>query len=209
MIVRFDNLDFQVLKNTFVPYSETEFLVSECYKILRKIKPIGNCFADMSTGCGNIAITLLTQFPKLKCIASDVSVRTLDIAKINAKYHKVLERIVFKESNLFENYKPIKLDLIVANLPYIDKEHAKEIIDVLPNNPPIESITDNNDGLDLIKVLVEDSPKFLNSNGYLLFEFAKKQEQEVRQLFDKSTWKNIEILSKDFMYSAIAKVQKI
>lgn len=115
----FYGLNFYVDKNVLIPRPETECLIDEVRKEAEASTP--RRIADIGTGSGCIAITLKKYLPKAKVYACDISKKALAVAKKNARKHKV--KIFFKRGDLLEPYKKTRLDLIVANLPYLKPLH--------------------------------------------------------------------------------------
>ena len=110
----FYGLDFYVDNNVLIPRPETEILVDETLIKAEKYKP--QAIADIGTGSGCIAITLAKKLPKAKIYAVDISQKALDVAKKNARKHKV--KINFLKGNLINPLNNKKIDIMVANLPY-------------------------------------------------------------------------------------------
>jgi len=134
---------------------------------------------DVGTGSGCIAITLAQEIPNVKIIASDISAEALEVAKMNAKRHGVLDRIEFVEANgiphdvlrlrLSRVYrgsqqdvsnlrtsKPLNLTtsyLLVSNPPYI-QEGAPLPSDVSLYEPHA-ALFAGSDGMSVIMPLIE------------------------------------------------------
>lgn len=116
----FFGLDFYVDKNVLIPRPLTESLVEQV------IKEVGNkkvVIADIGTGSGCIAIALKKHLPQATIYATDISAAALLVAKKNARKHRV--KIKFLQGNLLEPLKNKKIDIIVANLPYLNKNQIK------------------------------------------------------------------------------------
>ncbi len=135
----FYGLDFFVDENVLIPRPDTETLIEETIKKARFLSQSQDnkksiIIADIGTGSGCIAVTLAKYLPTVKIIATDISEKALKVAQKNARYHKVLKKINFKKGNLL---KPItkknEIDIIVANLPYLNK---KELVNV-PKEPKL------------------------------------------------------------------------
>ncbi|MDP2684373.1 MAG: peptide chain release factor N(5)-glutamine methyltransferase [bacterium] len=152
----FYGLDFYVNESVLIPRPETETLIEETIKKARflnqsmeKNKSDTLVIADIGTGSGCIAIALAKYLPYARIIATDISEAVLKIAKKNARHHKVLKRISFKKGNLL---KPIskknEIDIIVANLPYLNK---KELVNVA--REPKTALYGGKMGLELIDEL--------------------------------------------------------
>lgn len=107
---------FYVTPDVLVPRPETENLVAAALKI---IKP-GMTIADIGTGSGIIAITLtLDMRDRVTMLATDISEKSLEVAKKNAARHGVLDQIEFLQGDVLTPLKNCKIDLIVSNPPYI------------------------------------------------------------------------------------------
>ena len=117
----FVNSNYIVTPDVLIPRQETEQLAVACLvKITREFKNKKDLvIADIGTGSGILAIYLKECFPEAHVIATDISEKALQIAKINAEKHKV--DIDFRLGDMLE---PIneKLDVIVSNPPYIESE---------------------------------------------------------------------------------------
>ena len=119
----FVNSNYIVTPDVLIPRQETEQLAVACLvKITREFKDKKNLvIADIGTGSGILAIYLKECFPEAHVIATDISEKALQIAKINAEKHNVC--IDFRLGDMLE---PIneKLDVIVSNPPYIESEET-------------------------------------------------------------------------------------
>ena len=124
----FFGLDFYVDENVLIPRPETEILVEEVLIEAKKLQATSDkpTILDLGTGSGCLAISLKKFLPKAKVIASDISNKALEVAKLNAKKHKV--KILFIKANLLEPFIKgnFKMDILVANLPYLTPLQLKE-----------------------------------------------------------------------------------
>ena len=119
----FVNSNYIVTPDVLIPRQETEQLAVACLvRITREFKNKKDLvIADIGTGSGILAIYLKECFPEAHVIATDISEKALQLAKINAEKHKV--DIDFRLGDMLE---PIneKLDVIVSNPPYIESEET-------------------------------------------------------------------------------------
>ena len=172
--------DFLVSPSTLIPRPETELLIDIALENLdseKKIKAL-----DLGTGSGIIAITLSEKCPKWEISATDCSIEALNIAK-----HNAIRDIDFYCGSWFEPLPRKKFDLIVSNPPYISKNdpHLEDL-----RFEPLEALVSGNDGLEDIRLIISQSPQFLNKNGLLLLEHGYDQKDRIIKLLEGS-FKNI------------------
>jgi release factor glutamine methyltransferase len=76
-----------------------------------------------------------------------------------------------------------KFDLIVSNPPYID-DHDPHLDNL--KYEPLEALTSGSNGLDDIRIIINESPKYLKEGGYLLLEHGFNQQKEIIELLKES-----------------------
>ena len=155
---------FVVSPHVLIPRPVTEQLVEIAQSLLSEY-PI-QTLADIGTGSGVIAITLAKRFPNLQIYAVDISSAALDVANQNAKKHRVKSRIRFLQGSLCQPL-PSRVDLIVANLPYLHPglAHDPELV-----FEPLEALFSDQAGLAENTELIKQASKALNPKGTLLLE---------------------------------------
>lgn len=178
----FSTLELSVTPDTLIPRPETELLVELA---LERIPPNQTCnILDLGTGTGAIALALASERPQAQIMAIDQSLSALQIAKLNAERYQ-LTNIQFIQSNWFTNLAntahPV-FDVIVSNPPYIAEgdQHLKQG-DV--RFEPLTALTAGHDGLNDLRVIVQQAPDYLTKQGWLLVEHGYDQGLAVRQLF--------------------------
>ena len=148
----FYKLRFKVSPDVLIPRPETELLVDEVLNFA-KDHP-GLTVLDLGTGSGNIAISLAVKDPTLKIIASDVSRKALDLAKLNSKFHSVGKEVKFALSDLLSNIKE-EPDVIVTNLPYIPTERISYLDSSVKDFEPLIALDGGADGFQLYRKLFQ------------------------------------------------------
>ena len=175
----FMKLKFIVNKDVLIPQPDTEILVEEVLKILKKIdNPV---VLDLCTGSGAIAVSIAKYVPNVQILATDISKKALEIARQNAKLNGVANNIVFVQSNLFDRIKADKFDVIVSNPPYIPTDE----IDELPKDvqqEPKTALDGGKDGLDFYRKIAKQGYKMLNRQGYLALEIGYNQKEDVKKI---------------------------
>lgn len=145
--VEFYKLKFKVSPNVLIPRPETELLVDEILKFTNRLTVL-----DLGTGAGNIAISIAKNAPYLKLIATDVSKKALIIARQNAKFHNVEDKIKFIKSNLLEKVSDTP-DIIVTNLPYIPSARIPYLESSVKDFEPHIALDGGEDGFELYRKL--------------------------------------------------------
>lgn len=159
--------DFIVTPATLIPRPETEALI-DLAKTFQS-----HTILDVGTGSGCIAITLALELPQATVSAVDISSAALKVAAKNAQ--KLGATVHFTRSNLLERAQ--SYDLIVANLPYVDRDWDW-LSPELKFEPATALYTDDG-GLALVKQLIQQAPTHLNRRGKLLLEADLSQHQKI------------------------------
>jgi len=171
----FFGLDFEVTPAAIIPRPETEVLVELAIeaahkKLLADALPI----ADVGTGSGAIAVALASALPEGKITATDTSPEALELAQRNAARHRVDKRIRFLQSDRLDTV-PGRVDVLVANLPYVTTADWKALPPEIKDHEPREGLDGGPDGLRVIERLLEQAPARLSPSGVLLAEIGDMQ----------------------------------
>lgn len=169
---------FIVNSNVLIPRFETEELV---YKALKVIKENNyKSVVDIGSGSGNISISIKKENEPLNVIGLDISKEALEVSRLNAK--NLEADVKYFESNLLSYLidNKLKVDLIVSNPPYIDKDD-EEVDEIVRNNEPHLALFALDNGLYNYKKIIDDSIKILNTKGAILFEIGYKQGQILKE----------------------------
>ena len=172
----FYHLDFKVSPATLIPRPETELLIDIAIDLFKPNQLID--VIDLGTGSGVIAITLADKCPSWRISATDKSKEALKIAKKNTT-----KDINFYHSSWFDKLTGKTFDLIVSNPPYLaeNDSHLESL-----KYEPIEALISGKDGLDDIREIIQNAPKYLNQGGYLLLEHSDRQQKEIVELLKLS-----------------------
>ncbi len=181
---------FIVNKNVLIPRDETEILVTKAIEIA--LKTNSKKILDIGTGSGCIACSIAKAIDGL-ILGIDVSKEALDVANKNAERLILNKRVSFKESDLFSNLEGEKFDIIVSNPPYIPPQEKANIQKEVLKEPDLALYTKDNKGLEFYEKITQNAPKYLNKNGYILFEIGIGQSEDVKNLLLKNGFKNIQI----------------
>ncbi|MFV0484670.1 MAG: peptide chain release factor N(5)-glutamine methyltransferase [Candidatus Saccharimonadales bacterium] len=166
---------FVVNSDVLVPRPETEALVEE----ILALKP--RRVLDVGTGSGAIAVSVALESPNTEVAAVDMSPEALRAAQGNAEALGATS-VSFLESDLFAGLKGTHaepFDVIVANLPYVDRGwdwNSQELA-----HEPEGALYANDEGLEIIKKLMLEAPKYLSENGHVVLEADASQHDKIKE----------------------------
>jgi len=182
----FFKLDFEVTPDVLIPRPETELIVEIALELLKDDPD--PFIADIGTGSGCIAISVLHELGAARAIATDTSPGALRVALRNARRHEVSDRLTLKESDCFSALDAERrFSLIASNPPYISNDEMKALQREVSYEPRA-ALAGGPDGLDIIRRLLSEAAPFLRPGGHLVFEFGFGQKAAVEQLINREVW---------------------
>lgn len=158
--IEMQNVQIWLDQKVFIPRYETEELLLLAYDFIDKKSKV----LDMCCGSGFIGIAIAKN-TQAQVTSVDIDISAIIQTKFNAKLNKVNLEIV--QSNLFENLKPEKYDLIIANPPYLE---FQKLDDSVINFEPEIALFSKPNSYSLLEKIIAKSAEFLNENGSMLFE---------------------------------------
>ena len=175
----FMGLSFAVSPDCLIPRPDTETLVEAALPIL----PHGARTADLCTGSGCIGIALAHYRPDITVCAVEIAPRTAAVARENAARLGVSERFTVWEADVTKPIFPDDtcFDVITANPPYITLDEMQTLEPELSFEPRC-ALTDEGDGLSVIRGVLRFSARHLTTDGTLLMEFGASQADAVLAL---------------------------
>ena len=179
----FRDFELDINSNTFSPRNETELLID----IIIDMKFNPRKILELGTGSGAISIALVKNFPEAKCIATDINLNSLELAKQNARKNQVLDKINFICCNWLDIFVNFDFDIILANPPYIKTEVIKTLEPEVRCYDPIISLDGGKNGLDCYKkIILGLDQKLFSKNSKILFEIGYDQAQKVEKLMKEA-----------------------
>jgi len=127
--------------------------------------------ADVGTGSGAIAVSLALAAPRAEVWASDVSAAAVLLARFNAHRHGVGDRVHVVKGDLLAPI-PGKLDVIVANLPYLPRGDSARYPDL--DAEPQEAVYGAGDGLDPYRLLLAGAEEKLTASGAVVIQLHRQ-----------------------------------
>ncbi len=178
--------DFRVSPDVLIPRPETEAIVELAVSFLAD-RPEPR-FLDIGTGSGCIAVSVAAELPTAHGLATDISPAALAVARENAETHGVADRVTFIERDLFGPAVGGEFDLIASNPPYIPLEEFRVLEPEVREFEPRSALTDEGDGLAVIRKIITTAPDHLKPGGKLLVEIGFGQSESVALMIDAAVW---------------------
>ena len=185
----FMGMNFLLNNHTLIPRPDTEILVEKAIEIIDKNN--FNTALDIGTGSGAIAISL-AKYCNINVTALDVNNKAIEMAKKNADINNV-QNIEFIQSDIFEKINN-KYDIIVSNPPYIKTKDIKTLEKNVKDYEPILALDGGKSGLIFYEKITNNAIKYLNKNGYLMFEIGYDQAKNVKNIMENNNFYNITVL---------------
>jgi len=191
-VQEFFNLKFEVTPDVLIPRPETELIVEAALDAWRSAE--APLIADIGTGSGCIAISLLHEISDARAIGVDISVRALAIARRNAERHGLFDRLELVHANGLSAFgEQARFSTIVSNPPYIPVRDIDSLPPEVRDHEPLSALVAGEDGLSHVRPLMQDAANLLQTGGYLIFEIGSGQSAAVQALINKKTWELIDI----------------
>lgn len=182
----FMKLNFYVDENVLIPQPDTEILVEEVINYCTQNYANSHVkILDLCTGSGAIAISLAKYIDNCEIVATDISTKAIQVAKLNAEKINVHSKISFIESDMFKNIDINNFDIIVSNPPYIEKDVIQTLSPEVQKEPII-ALDGGIDGLNFYKIIINNSYNYLNNNGKLFLEIGYNQKESLFKLIENN-----------------------
>lgn len=185
----FAGLAFTVDENVLVPRSPLAELIVEGFAPwiepgqLRRV-------VDVGTGSGCLAIATAYYWPEVEVDAVDISPGALALARRNAERHGVADRVAVIESDLLDGVAGRRYDLILANPPYVPTASMAALPAEYRWEPAL-GLEAGEDGLDLVRRLLDTAGNHLEDDGVLIVEVGEAAEALEKLLLERRiefTW---------------------
>ena len=166
---------FQVDKRVIIPRSYFAELLHDGFTPWVQDPDAVTAAMDMCTGSGCLAILMAFAFPNAEIVAVDISQDALDVAAANIAAYGLEGRIRLVKSDGFAQVPEQRFDFILSNPPYV----TREAMDALPAeylHEPGLALGSGEDGLDLVRKLLADAPRYLAPEGLLAIEVGHNRE---------------------------------
>ena len=184
--VDFCHESYRVTPDCLIPRADTELLVEYAAKNL----PEGALFLDLCTGSGCVAISTLAATVGTRAIATDISPDTLKLARENAEFNKVGDRVeLFECDALKKGSLPLPKDTrilaVLSNPPYI----APAVYETLEPEilcEPKRAFVGGEDGLVFYRAITEEFSFVARDGGFIAYEIGYDQADALRGIAEEN-----------------------
>ncbi len=173
----FAELRLKTDPRALVPRSPIAELILDSFQSLDRPTRIERAL-DLCTGGGSIALAMAAHHPDWRVDGADISVDALSLAAENRELLGLDVELI--ESDLFEQLRDRRYDLIVSNPPYLSTSEFDQLPAEYAHEPAL-ALPSGTDGLDItLRILVEAS-HHLSADGLLVVEIGEA-ERALRRL---------------------------
>ncbi len=173
---------FIINEDVLIPRPETELIIEQVLKYFRYRSNIN--FLDIGVGSGCIILSILKEKKNFFGTGIDLSVKCLNLSKINADKLGLKNRVKFFKSDV-DNFNFGKYDLIISNPPYIKKLDLKYLDKDVIDYEPKMALNGGLEGLSEIRKVINKSSELIKKNGKLILEIAFDQKKGVKEILKK------------------------
>lgn len=188
--------EYQVGKGVLVPRPETEVLVRAVGEYITPQMRLG---AEIGLGSGAISIELLSKFPSISMVGTEISKVALDYANKNAvAILGSTRRIKFvAHDSVRAVMGPLrfalqrgKVDFIVSNPPYLasQDEIAQDVLEQEPKEA-LFAFDENPDYF--YREIANEALEILKPHGFLAFEIPHERADQISTLFIEKGFKTL------------------
>ena len=171
--------EFFVNKDVLIPRPDTELIIEQVLKIYSKNSNLQ--VLDIGTGSGCILLSILKERPSFYGIGIDISKKSINVSKLNAKQLNLTGRAKFFHSSI-DNFKIGKYDLIVSNPPYIELYNLKYLEKDVINFEPKLALSGGFDGFSKIRKVINKAKNLIKKNGKFILEIGFNQKNKVKNI---------------------------
>ncbi|MFD5703859.1 putative protein N(5)-glutamine methyltransferase [Streptomyces lasiicapitis] len=166
----FGGLRIAVDPGVFVPRRRTEFLVREAASLAGP----GAVVVDLCCGSGALGAALAASLGGVELHAADVDPAAVACARRNVR---AAEGHAY-EGDLYAALPEAllgRVDVLLANVPYVPSDEVALLPAEAREHEARVALDGGSDGLDVLRRVTADAPRWLAPGGRLLFETSERQ----------------------------------
>lgn len=179
---------FAVGPGVFIPRPETELLV----QIALEAMPQDAKVLDLCAGSGAVGVSIAAERPQARVDLVEASKEAAAFARANAGQHAAGRAAVY-EGDLFAALPaPARYHAVVSNPPYIALADKGGLARELDHEPGV-ALFSGAEGLEVIRRVVAEAPRWLLPGGLLAIEIDPPQASAVQDLFKLAGFVRIKV----------------
>lgn len=186
----FMGLELRVDQRALIPRKETELLGQKALEISRSIRNHPIHVMDVCCGAGNLALALASHNPACRVWCADLSPDAVALCQENIDSLQLQNVVNVRQSDLFSAFNQESFynhyQLIVCNPPYILSSRVDKMNEEIAGNEPHLAFDGGMLGINIIRRLLNEAPRFLANNGWLAFELGAGQGPFILKLINKT-----------------------
>ena len=171
--------EFYVNKNVLIPRPDTEMIIEQVIKTYSERSQLQ--VLDIGTGSGCILLSIIKERPNSYGTGIDISRKSINVSKINAKQLNLTNRVKFIHSSV-DNFNIGKYDLIVSNPPYIESFSLKYLEKNVVNFEPKLALSGGLDGFSKIRKVINKASTLIKKKGKFILEIGFNQKNKVKEI---------------------------
>ena len=176
----FAGLSFRTDRRALIPRSPIAELIER--RFAPWVRPAQvRAVLDIGTGGGCIAVACARALPRARVDAVDISPAALELAALNVRRHRLGRRVRLLQSDHFSALGKARYDIIVSNPPYVSAAQMRSLPPEYRHEPAL-ALAAGRDGLDSVRVILEQAGRHLRPGGILIVEVGNT-ERRVRSAF--------------------------
>lgn len=184
----FCGLPIAVSSDVLIPRSDTEVLVEEALKLLRKDNKAKSRILDLACGSGCIGIALAHYHPQSTITALDISPAAVQMTKKNVERNSLKRRFIVLEGDILAP--PARsmgqYNMIVSNPPYIATAELASLDASVVDYEPSLALDGGEDGYKFYRSILTNWLSLLALGGYILMEIGEGQAQTLMELMQNA-----------------------
>ncbi|MCU7844975.1 MAG: 50S ribosomal protein L3 N(5)-glutamine methyltransferase [Candidatus Thiodiazotropha sp. (ex Monitilora ramsayi)] len=164
----FAGLKFAVNPHVLIPRSPMAELIENGFSPWLDPERI-NRVLDLCCGSGCIGIATAVSLPGCQVDLVDISADALAVCEENIQTHGLAGQAHAIQSDLFQSLGDQRYDLIISNPPYVGEEEMALLPPEYRHEPAL-ALHAEEDGLQIVKRILREAPKYLAPQGILVVE---------------------------------------
>lgn len=174
-----------------VPRKETELLARNAVTLaqLMAAQQPSLKVVDVCTGSGNVALAIAHHVPNADVHAADLSEAAVELAMRNAQHAQLSQRVALSAGDLLQPFDTPeflgKVDLLTCNPPYVSSGKVGQMATEIAAHEPSLAFDGGPFGVAILMRLLQEAPRFLRSDGWLVFEVGLGQGPALHKRLQK------------------------